>query len=72
MRKSFGNLSRILFAVAVGGFALPTIAAAQAQPPQSAAPAADAPETVAVTDIVVTARFRNELLQDTQIGRAHV
>ena len=68
MRKSFGNLSRILCAVAAGSFGLPAIAAAQAPPSESAEPAADAPETVAVTDIVVTARFRNELLQDTPLS----
>ena len=68
MRLSFGNLSRVLCAVAASGFGYPGVALAQTATPADETAPQVAEETGTNPDIIVTARFRNELLQDTPLS----
>ena len=68
MRHSFGSLSRVLCAIAAGGFGLSGVAVAQTTPPADPTAPQAVEETGTNPDIIVTARFRNELLQDTPLS----
>ena len=62
------NLANVFKFLIVGGAFLPAAAMAQAQTASAAGAGASATDTAAIDNIVVTARFRNEKLQDTPLS----
>ena len=62
------NLANVFKFLIIGGAFLPAAAMAQAQTASAAGAGASATDTAAIDNIVVTARFRNEKLQDTPLS----